>query len=95
MTSDLELWPTDLTINGDHLHIKDYLHTKFEAFLFEAFLSYQLHKIKETDIPIFWPTDIPTDMCKAICPSFFEGGGGHKYDINKSVPARFVFQSKK
>ena len=28
---DLDLWPTDLTINRDHLLTKDYLPTKFEA----------------------------------------------------------------
>ena len=31
MTFDLDLWPTDLTINKDHLLIKDYIPTKFEA----------------------------------------------------------------
>ena len=31
MTFDLDLWPTDLTINRDHLLIKDYLPTEFEA----------------------------------------------------------------
>ena len=31
MTFDLDLWPTDLTINRGHLLIKDYLLTKFEA----------------------------------------------------------------
>ena len=31
MTFDLDLWPTDPTINRDHLLIKDYLPTKFEA----------------------------------------------------------------
>ena len=31
MTFDLDLWPTDLTINRDHLLIKDYLPTKFEV----------------------------------------------------------------
>ena len=31
MTFDLDLWPTDLTINRDHLLIKDYLPTKSEA----------------------------------------------------------------
>ena len=30
MTFDLDLWPTDLTINRDHLLIKDYLPTRFE-----------------------------------------------------------------
>ena len=31
MTFDLDLWPTDLTINRDNFLIKDYLPTKFEA----------------------------------------------------------------
>ena len=31
MTFDLDLLPTDLNINRDHLLIKDYLPTKFEA----------------------------------------------------------------
>ena len=30
-TFDLDLWPTDLNINRDHLLTKDYLPTKFEA----------------------------------------------------------------
>ena len=31
LTFDLAIWPTDLNINRDHLLIKDYLPTKFEA----------------------------------------------------------------
>ena len=31
MTFDLDLWPSDLNINRDHLIIMDYLATKFEA----------------------------------------------------------------
>ena len=31
LTFDLDLWPTDLNVNRDHLVIKDYLPTKFEA----------------------------------------------------------------
>ena len=31
LTFDLDLWPTDLNINRDHLLTKDYLPTKFEA----------------------------------------------------------------
>ena len=31
MAFDLDLWPTSLNINSDHLLIKDYLPTKFEA----------------------------------------------------------------
>ena len=43
------------------------------SFWGKAFLSYQLHKVK--GYRPTGPTDIPTDMCKAICPSFFKGGG--------------------
>ena len=32
LTFDSDLWPTNLSINRDHLLIKDYLPTKFEAF---------------------------------------------------------------
>ena len=32
MTFDLNLGPTDLKINRDHLLIKEYLPTKFEAY---------------------------------------------------------------
>ena len=31
LTFDLDLWPTDLNVNRDHLLIKDYVPTKFEA----------------------------------------------------------------
>ena len=31
MTFDLDRWPTDLSVNKDHLLIKDYLPTTFEA----------------------------------------------------------------
>ena len=44
LTFDLDLSSTDLNINKDHLLIKDYLTTKFEAFWAEI-LSYQLHKV--------------------------------------------------
>ena len=43
MTFDLDLSPTDLNMNRDHLLIKDYLPTTFEA-SGAKFLSYQLHK---------------------------------------------------
>ena len=42
----LDLWPTDRNIYRDHLLIKDYLTTKFEASGGKALLSYQLHKVK-------------------------------------------------
>ena len=40
----------DLNTNRDHLLMKDYLHTKFEAFWDKVFLSYQLHNVWETDM---------------------------------------------
>ena len=47
----------------------DYLPTKFEP------LRHQLCKVWETER---W-TDIPTNTCKAICPSFFKEGGVKYY----------------
>ena len=65
-----DLWPTDLNINRDHLLIKDYLPTKFEA---SGAKCYQLHKFKG-DRHTDWRTDWPTDMCNRICPPFSKGG---------------------
>ena len=56
----------DLNINRGHLLIKDYLPTKFEASWGKH--SWVISCIRLRD------TDIPTDTCKAICPSFFKGG---------------------
>ena len=80
MTFDLDLWPTDLTINRDHVLIKDYLPNKFEASGAKRSWVISCTRLRATDIP----TDIPTDMCNAICPSFFEGG--HK-NIHKASQA--------
>ena len=78
MTFDLDLWPTDLKINRDHLLIKDYLPTKFEASGAKPSWVISCTRLRATDIPTdiptYRPTDIPTDMCNAICPSFFKGG---------------------
>ena len=70
LTFDLDIWPTDLNINRDHLLIKDYLPTKFGASGVKRSWVISCTRLRDTDIP--------TDMCNAICPSFFEGG--HKYD---------------
>ena len=94
LTFDLDLWPTDLKINRDHLLIKDYLPTKFEASGSKPSWVISCTRLRETDIPTDWqtdrptdrqtdrqtnqPTDRPTDMCNALCPSFFKGG--HKYE---------------
>ena len=68
-----DLWPTDLNINWDYLVnllIKDYLPTKFEAPGAKRSWVISCTRLRETNIP----TDRQTDMSKAICPSFFEGG---------------------
>ena len=83
MTFDLDLWPTDLTINTDHLLIKDYLPTKFEACGAKCSWVISCTRLRATDIPTDRHTDIPTNMCNAICPSFFEGG--HKYAAPKTM----------
>ena len=74
MTFDLDLWPTDLNINRDHLLIKDYLPTKFEASGAKRSWVISCTRLRDTVIPTYRPTDIPTAMCKPICLSFFDGG---------------------
>ena len=64
-----DLWPTDLNMNRDHLLIKDYLPTKFGASGAKRSWVISCTRLRDTNIP--------TNMCNAICPSFFEGG--HKY----------------
>ena len=56
-------WPEYQSGSSIHQGLSTY---QVVSFLGKAFLSYQLHKVKGTDIP--------TDMCKAICPAFFKGG---------------------
>ena len=43
---DLWPWPTDLNVNRGHLHIKDYLRTKFEASSAKHSWVYQLNKVR-------------------------------------------------
>ena len=57
MTFDLDLWPTDLTINRDHLLIKDYLPTKFEASGAKRSWVISCTRLRDTDIQTDWPTD--------------------------------------
>ena len=56
MTFNLDLWPTDLKINRDHLLTKDYLPTKFEASGAKRYWVISCTRLRATDIP----TDIPT-----------------------------------
>ena len=84
MTLDLDLWPTDLNINRGHLLIQDYLPTKFEASGAKGSWVISCTRLRDTDIQ----TDRPTDMCKAICPSFFKGGHKDqcKNNAKQSIP---------
>ena len=60
-----DLWPWPLTYWPDHLLIKDY-HSTYLAWSFcdKAFWVISCTRLRDTDRP----TDIPTDMCNAICP---------------------------
>ena len=71
MTFDLDLWPTDMKINRDHLVIKDYLPTKFEALRAKPSWVISCTMLRETDIP----TDRWTDGPTCVTP-FSKGGGG-------------------
>ena len=79
MTFDLDLWPTDLKINRDHLHTKDYLPTKFEASGAKRYWVISCTRLRATDIPTDRPTYRPTyrhtdRQVQSNMPSFFKGG---------------------
>ena len=63
-----DLWPTDLKINRDHLLIKDYLPTKFEASGSKRSWVISCTRLRETDIP----TDRPT-CATQYAPPFSKG----------------------
>ena len=60
MTFDLDLWRTDLKINRDHLLIKDYLPTKFEASGAKRSWVISCTRLRETDILTNRQMDRPT-----------------------------------
>ena len=60
MTFDLDLWPTDLKINRDHLLTKDYLPTKFQASEAKRSSVISCTRLRATDIPTYIPTYRPT-----------------------------------
>ena len=70
MTFDLDLWPTDLTINRDYLLIKDYLPTKFEASGAKRSPVISCTRLRDTVVPTFqsyllhkvWKTDMTFDL---------------------------------
>ena len=61
LTFDLYLWPTDLKINRNHVLIKDYLPTKFEASGANPSWVISCTRLRETDIPTDRQTDGQTD----------------------------------
>ena len=82
LSFDLDLWPTDLNVNRDHLLIKDYLPTKFEV---SGAKSYPLQKVWETDMTFdldLWPTDLTINrdhlLIKDYLPTKFEASGAKR-----------------
>ena len=74
-TFDLDLWPTDLKINRDHLLIGNYLPTKFESSGANPSRVISCTRLRETDIPT---TDGPTDRhVQRNMPLLFQRG--HNY----------------
>ena len=69
MTFDLDLWPTDLKNNRDHLLIKDYLPSKFEAFGAKPSWVISCTRLRDTDIPTYRPT-----CATQYAPPFSKGG---------------------
>ena len=58
LTFDLDLWPTDLNINRDHLLIKDYLPTKFEASGAKCFRVIRCTRFER----LTWPLTLTFDL---------------------------------
>ena len=61
MTYDLDLWPTDLNINRDHLIIQGLSTYQDWSFWGKAFASYQLHKVWAINMNFdldLWPSDM-------------------------------------
>ena len=78
LTFDLDLWPTDLKINRDHLLIKDYLPTKFEASGAKC-----SRVIRETDMTFdLGPSDLTINrdhlLIKDYLPTKFEACGAKR-----------------
>ena len=78
---DLDLWPTDLKIDKDHLYSETHVCSKFDKP--RSILCLVIIRIRfgqPTDRPTDRRTDRPTDICKAKYPHFVEGGITITYD---------------
>ena len=85
MTFDLDLWPTDLKINRDHLLMKDYLPTKFEASWAKPSWVISCTRLGATDIPTDLPTYRPTGSTQ-YAPPFWKRG----INMNKHMSGFYV-----
>ena len=82
---DLDLSPTDLNINRDHLLIEDYLPTNFEAYVVKHSWVIRYTKCWRRTWLLtltFWPTDLNIDkyhlLIKDYLPSNFEASGAKR-----------------
>ena len=89
MYNRLDLWPTDLNINMDHLLIKDYLPTKFGASGAKHSWVIGCTKLRDTDIPTDRHADrhVQRNMPQA---SFFERGHKNIYMQNISKKKIYI-----
>ena len=75
MKNRLEFWPTDLNINRDHLLIKDYQHTKFEATGAKRSLIIRYPRCGRLTWPLTLTFDLLTEnhqLIKDYLPTKFE-----------------------
>ena len=79
LTFDLDLWPTDLNINMDHLLIKDYLPTKFEGSVARVLELSVAQGLGDWHDIWPWPTDLTINwdhlLIKDYLPNKFEASG--------------------
>ena len=82
MTFDLDLWPTDLKINRDHLLIKNYPPTKFEASWAKRYWVISCTRSRMTFDLDVWPTDLNINkghlLMKDYLPTKFEASGAKR-----------------
>ena len=82
MTFDLDLWPTDLTINRDHLLIKDYLPTEFEASGAKGCWVIRCTRFERLTWPLTLTFDLTINrdhlLMKDYLPTKFEASGAKR-----------------
>ena len=81
MYNRLDLWPTDLNMNRDHLLIKDYPLTKFGASGAKRSWVISCTRLRDIDVPTDIPTYRPTCATQYAPPS--SKGRGHNKTVYK------------